>query len=68
MQAFVRWKNGDRQVIEVSLINGRPRDEIMWKVGVKDGGEHAEGEQVYLRLLSLNGSTAGGRIIYVEYP
>lgn len=68
ISAVVRWKNGDRQFIDTELVRGRPRDEVLWKVGVDDAGGHAEGEVVLLRLLSLNGSTAGGRVIFVEYP
>lgn len=67
MQAAVRWKNGDRQFVEVDLHRGRPRDEIMWKIGAQDAGDHKVDDVVCLRLLSLNGSTAGGRLIYVEW-
>lgn len=66
--AAVRWKNGDRQFIEVELHNGVVQHEVMWRVGTADGGGHASGAFVALRLLSLNGSTAGGRLIYVEFP
>ncbi len=67
LQAVIRWKNGDRQFIDVELVNGRPRHEILWFVGDKDGGNHKRGDEVSLHLLSLNGSTAGGRLIYVEW-
>lgn len=68
LPAAIRWKNGDRQFISTQLVGGHARDEIMWKIGANDGGGHTVDNLVLLRLLSLNGSTAGGRLIYVEYP
>lgn len=34
MHASLRWKNGDRQIIDAPLISRRPRDEVLWKVWI----------------------------------
>lgn len=51
----------------VALHNNLPQDEVLWRVGDADGGGHASGTEVCLRLYPYGGRGLG-RYIYLEYP
>jgi hypothetical protein len=67
VSAVLRWKNGDRQFVEIDGDIPTWR-EIIWQVNDLDGGDHKVGETVIFRLYTLNGMVPLGRRAYVEWP
>ncbi len=64
VSAVLRWANGDRQFIEVT-VEKKPPPTVLFEVGESGGGDHQPGTRVVLVLNEIAWQLEG-RLLYME--